>query len=356
MPVPVAVVGPRRRRGQSLGFTLIELLVVIAIIAVLIALLLPAVQMAREAARRTQCKNQVKQIVLALHNYNEATNAFPIGSRNHTRPLTPGSPIMVAGAGISFWVGLLPYLEQQALYNSLNITSGASGDLTQGANGPIINGVSLSFLICPSSPMPAMENITAGANVYSVAMPSYVGISGASINSVGTGYGAFGPTFNKNTPSPCAGITGEVSWSGMLVNNEVRKFSDVTDGASNVAIIGESSDYVVTSNPVKWRWDAGGPTGGWIRGNVSAGNYNTVTTPDRGYNLTTVMFPIGSRTTPMGNTCLNPSPNRQLISAHTGGAHMGLVDGSVRFLSDELDLTVLKQLCTRADGAVLGDL
>lgn len=102
---------------KSRGFTLIELLVVIAIIAILIALLLPAVQQAREAARRTQCKNNLKQIGLALHNYSDVFGSFPIGVNSSF----PG------GWGVSFWVGLLPYVEQGNVYSQMSFDGPSPG-------------------------------------------------------------------------------------------------------------------------------------------------------------------------------------------------------------------------------------
>ena len=112
----------RRTRGKPGGFTLIELLVVIAIIAVLIALLLPAVQQAREAARRTQCKNNMKQFGLALHNYHDTLNMFPctINAGNFSAP-----------NGVGAMVHLLPYIDQAPLFNTINFTS-TGGWQTQG--------------------------------------------------------------------------------------------------------------------------------------------------------------------------------------------------------------------------------
>ncbi|MES2790708.1 MAG: DUF1559 domain-containing protein, partial [Planctomycetota bacterium] len=162
MSVQDAAFVPQCGRARLRGFTLIELLVVMAVIGVLIALLLPAVQQARDAARRTQCKSQVKQIVLAIHGYHEAFNCFPLGGRNHSRqialPNAPTTFVTIPAAGLSFWVGLLPYFEQTALYNSIDPTTPGCGDVVVGANGPRINGVNLNLLACPASPMPAMQS------------------------------------------------------------------------------------------------------------------------------------------------------------------------------------------------------
>ncbi len=358
MPVQDAVAGPRRRHAQPVGFTLIELLVVMAVIGILIALLLPAVQQAREAARRTQCKSQLKQIVLAMHGYHETFGCFPLGGRNHPRQITTPVVATVAGAGLSFWVGLLPALDQAPLYNSIDMLSGACGDVMSGTNGPIINGINPPMLFCPSSPLPVAEKLGPGS-IYSVAMPSYVGISGASATSTGTGYPAFGETRLRVFPT-CSGFLGEMSWGGLLLANEVTRSRDAVDGLSQIALLGESAAYVLDSSNVKRRMDGGGTNGGWIRGTDSSGtgaNYKTTGTgASRSYNLTTVMFPIGTSTSPpLPTSCITTCPNTPLLSQHTGGAHIGLADGAVRFVSDELDLLVLKQLCTRDDGIPLGE-
>src|SRR5947207_281778 len=132
------------RSLRRLGFTLIELLVVIAIIAVLVALLLPAVQQAREAARRSQCKNNLKQIGLALHNYLDAYTKFPIGSAN-TQPGGWGSPL---------WVAILPYIDEAPRYNKWDFNTAQTGWIDGNANnGALVNGKKMGKWFCPSSPL-----------------------------------------------------------------------------------------------------------------------------------------------------------------------------------------------------------
>ena len=331
-----------------------------SVIGILIALLLPAVQQAREAARRTQCKSQMKQVVLALHGYHETFNCFPLGGRNHPRNLPPPAPptVLVAASGPSFWAGLLPYIEQAPLFNALNLNAGGSGDVAAGPNGPVIDGIQFSLLFCPSSPLKVNEKMGLSASPYTVAMPSYMGISGASNTTVG--YAAFPESRIRVFPTGgCTGLVGEMSWGGLLLANQITRTSDALDGTSQIAILGEGSDYVLDSAGAKVRLDGGAPAGGWLKGTSSSGtisNYKTtLSSVSRNFNLTTVMHPVGTRQMPTTADCFASYPNPPLISAHAGGANIGIADGSVRFVIDEMDLLVLKQLCTRDDGVPLGE-
>lgn len=340
------------------AFTLIELLVVIAIISLLIALLLPAVQRARETGRRITCSNHLKQLGLALHNYESAFSTFPIGGYS-TPPVAP-SPI--PGAGTSFFVGLLPYLDQQPIYGMYKFNVMNSG-LANAANQPVINGVKLNMLRCPSSTLPASAVLAAppipvGSQACDTMMPSYVGISGAAQNGV-----AFNEprTRNFGTCFASAGA-GQMSWGGVLLANSVVRFRDMTDGTSNVMAIAESSDFVMSGTA---QLNVDGANGfGWTYGTICAGvgpsgatGYcGTSPSPTRTANLTTVLMPIGTRSWPSsGSSCGTLNPNRPIISQHSGGAQVLLCDGSVRFLSDSLDVLTLKRLATRDDGQPLGE-
>ena len=151
------------------GFTLIELLVVIAIIAVLIALLLPAVQQAREAARRSQCKNNLKQIGLGLANYHDTSLMFP-----------GGEPLGGGGGWVhSHWIGLLPYMEQTAIFKKWTFNGNDEGWVCAGGansiqNRAAVQGVKLPFLLCPSSPL---EPLIAPCGM--LMNPQYFAMSGA---------------------------------------------------------------------------------------------------------------------------------------------------------------------------------
>ena len=187
--------------------------------------------------------------------------------------------------------------------------------------------------------------------------PSYVGISGAST----TGYtypDVFTESRIKNF-TPCGGtFVGQTSWGGMLLANNTTRMQNATDGTSQVIIVGESSDYAIDSTGAQQRID-GAAGFGWFFSTDSGGtlvNYkNQFGQATRCANLTTVMHPIGARQVPVPNGCYTTSPNRPLMSAHTGGAQVALTDGSVRFLGNSINITTLKQLSTRDDGQVVGD-
>lgn len=335
------------RNQHATGFTLIELLVTIAIISLLIALLLPAVMQAREAARRTSCKNNLKQLGLALHNYHDLFGTFPIGGRNH-----PGKtsilPVATSWAGPSFFAGLLPEIDQANLFNQLDLNSPGSGDTTVGVNNAKISRKRISVFLCPSSTIPEFTPIGAS----SLLQPSYAGISGAA---PGTPAAPFTET-RLAQMRPCSGFVGYLSWGGMLVPNDAVRMRDVTDGASQVMILGEFSDFVLSSTGVKREFIPAASTG-WLRGTDCIGtgsNYkNAASSPNICYNLATLMHPVGKRNSPVPDGCLTTSPNRPLISSHTGGAHITLTDGSVRFVSDSSDITIIKRLATRDDGSVI---
>ena len=211
------------KRSRS-GFTLIELLVVIAIIAILIALLLPAVQQAREAARRSQCKNNLKQIGLALHNYHDTHLILPSLAFGHGGASDAPVPAFV-------WsVMILPGLDQAPLYNAMNPGPTSLQDLFNTANGRTLLQTPLTVFLCPSDAggslnenRPFTKAVT-GVNPFHLSKSNYPACGGDALNE-----GAF--PGNENTVS-----------SG-------RRFRDVTDGLSNTIFVGERGSGRLPANP-----------------------------------------------------------------------------------------------------------
>lgn len=331
-----------RRRG----FTLIELLVVIAIIAVLIALLLPAVQQAREAARRTQCKNNLKQMGLAMHNYHDTYNMFPPGAIASS----------VGGWGTSWYMRVLPFVDQAPVFNKLTFSGthhgwAWTGSAEGNANGQVLRGASFTFALCPSSPLNPIAN-----NDIPVTNPQYYGISGATD---GNGY-TNPPGSLRPCCSCCSGqeLTGQISGAGMLVPTRGLSTKDVTDGTSNTVMIGESSNFILNGSGAKVAQVTGahGIMMGTARlETVEQGS----STFERCFNMTTLRYtpnaPVIDNNASFPGVGFNFGSNNPLNSAHTGGVQCMLTDGSVRFISDNTDMFTLRKLCARNDGLVVGE-
>jgi prepilin-type N-terminal cleavage/methylation domain-containing protein len=310
-----------RRRG----FTLIELLVVIAIIAVLIALLLPAVQQAREAARRSQCKNNLKQIGLAIHNYHDVYLCFPIADVNGT-----SNPV-------SAHARLLPYMDQTPVFNLIDFNVPYNH-----ANNNIPRMLELPIFRCPSDPDSLPATIGGRNNFYWNA---------------GNGIVMY-----------ASGAAGQPTPNGIIYHNTKVRFSDITDGTSNTAAMSEKMtgdgsnaistpatdtyqpgtypttadealqqcNSVNTSDLTKQGYsNVGGP---WLQQYHSTNQYNHVLPP----NGRSCMFPPGRIATTAN-------------SKHTGGVHLLLCDGSVRFISENLNLGNWRALGSINGGEVLGE-
>lgn len=330
----------KKTSSRTRAFTLIELLVVIAIIAVLIALLLPAVQQAREAARRTQCKNNFKQLGLALHNYHDVYTKFPMGGN--------GLTVNVNGWGPSFYVGLLPYIDQAPAYSRYDFAGVNNGWTHQNANNATLaNSMKVPAFLCPSSPLPEVGD---SGNCPNMQMPSYCGISGAA------------PAANFAEARSQGGSCGStIAGGGGLVPNDCLTFKHFTDGVSNVMMMSESSNWVYDASGAQQHVDPGWPHG-WTMGSGCGGKIGAGYCGERTFNLTTILWPInsfGSKGQP-NNNCTNGvgdnhGGNNPLCSAHTGGVHGLLGDGTVRFISQNLDMLVLRRLATRDDGSPLGE-
>lgn len=334
-----------RRRG----FTLIELLVVIAIIAVLIALLLPAVQQAREAARRSQCKNNLKQIGLALANYEESTRGL----------YPPGNVASSAGGwGPSFYIFLLPYLDQGQVFKKMTFNGNQpgwawNGDPAGNQNGLVLSEANFGFSVCPSSPMLARRP----AGSYTIPNTQYFGIMGAT-----DGNGFTNPANRKANCCGCCGgeqATGQISAGGMFGPYESRTIASMRDGTSNIAVIGESSDFIL--NGALQKTDQVNGTHGILMGSP---NRNTIQSApggmfERQFNLLTIRYAPNAK-------AINNNPawpgigdnfgiNLPLNSAHVVGVHVLMGDGTVRFVANSIDMLTYRRLMTRDDGVALND-
>jgi len=311
-----------RNRGRRDGFTLIELLVVIAIIAVLIALLLPAVQQAREAARRSQCKNNLKQLGLALHNYHDTHQLFPPGAVSAITTMT-GSGWCTADSGQNtqrapWTVLILPFLEQTTLYQQFRFEEKFTSWSTYTGSSTNNNAWnhSLSFYKCPSDPLSGGEPVAG----------NYRGVQGGQ---------------TSPTTSNC-GSTRRFYTNGILTINGRNGFRDISDGSSNVLLVGESHYDTVRANSsstaiIGWASTANCSSNGTFNG--------MLTGADGGINSAPV---DPSKTDP------RDYQSYHFGSFHVGGAHFLLGDGSVHFLSQNMDLTTFRQLGIRNDGMPVG--
>lgn len=339
---------PKTRR-RIRGFTLIELLVVIAIIAILIALLLPAVQQAREAARRTQCKNNLKQIGLAIHNYHDVSLTFPIGAntgQNNT-------------FGLSWWAGLMPYFDQANMYSQLTFDgqhpgwthSGQSGGRV---NGAAANGLTFPMMLCPSSPLAVRKNTGSG---FITCLPQYVGINGASDDTETPPRWVNTAPPQRNYTGCCGSVTagGVTSSGGTLIRNNAIRIRDITDGTSNTIMVGEQSDFVENvADPASGKSHQINSNHGWLMG-THGGRDGWGMNNNRAFNTTTIRYPPNSAARGIAGVGNNDGPNNGLFSPHTGGVQVVLADGSSRFLSDNIDMLTLRFLSSRKDGRNIGE-
>ena len=372
---------PARKRG----FTLIELLVVIAIIAILIALLLPAVQQAREAARRTQCKNNLKQLGLAIHNYMSTFNCLPparlapdysvggVAQASYTSyPSTLASGSWTGFRSVHTF--LLPYMEQANIYNLIDFGRPTSVRMT-------------------TSGAPTNANYTAYANAAGLFLCPSDANTGRIIteNNYRANFGGATPNGGAISTTTNNVVGGAADGNGAFSIGSVTKDRDFTDGLSNTAMFSERTkgsgrdmagtlpvrmaDVITSPNRRQGplitndlfneclnavptvstfnfnsmgRWLEGSDfSNGWPFGFYSATLYNHVATPNwKGFDC--------------GNwSAIADAPGEYAIisarSMHTGGAQVQLGDASVRFVSENIDLGIWRALGTRAGGEVLGE-
>jgi len=334
-----------RRRS---GFTLIELLVVIAIIAILIALLLPAVQQAREAARRTQCKNNLKQLGLALHNYHDTFLVFPPGA---VSTLTAGQPYQ--GWGWNLMV--LPYMDQAPLYNNFNFSNSLVATYTA---TPALLSTKIGALRCPSD--------VGGDVVQFVDNPAAV-FPPTPTTTVGNAYGRsnyLGVVGWANPATP-TGLLGGIAnapltnnYRGIFGVNSRMGIRDMTDGTSNAVVIGErytpnAGGQASLNQPVghgTWVAVPNANLEGFaaVVGDTAA----NVTTPNA---ATTPFTPASYRINGNNTGTVARGQTSGFGSLHTGGCHFVIGDGTVRFISENIDTTIYRNLGSVNDGNPIGE-
>jgi prepilin-type N-terminal cleavage/methylation domain-containing protein/prepilin-type processing-associated H-X9-DG protein len=323
----------RVRRG---AFTLIELLVVIAIIAVLIALLLPAVQSAREAMRRAQCSNNLKQIGLAMHSYASVQDALPPGWK---------------GCCWGTWlIYVMPYLEQQALYNSWNFSGNNQWQPWDVFDSPFryggpanltVTSTRVAVFYCPSDS--GNDNLVGGSE-WPVTSQNYVvnfGNTSATQNTSLDGVTFLGAPF-ADIGSPITAIYG--SSTSPMTSAPIVRLSAITDGLSNTMITSE----VIVGRGFDLRgfswWFEGAAFEGYLGPNS--------TSPDL------LQSPLYCNYPAQGNPPCAGAPSILAIttaarSKHPGGVNVGLADGSVRFVKDTVNILSWRALSTTQGGEVI---
>ena len=290
------------------GFTLVELLVVIAIISILVALMLPAIQAAREAARRSRCANNLKQVGLALQMYHSLHNSFPPGARLHEFERT---------VGLSWRVFVLPYLELNTLYESINPLANGGADSVAAKLLPI------DVYLCPSA-----ESVGNAPNTFKEA--HYSAVSGAKTND----------DFLDLEDVVC----GDIATNGVFFPESYTRISQITDGTSNTLAVGERL-YIFRD---------------WLSGSTWKGDPPTQICTGASKN---VRYPINADPNVFGfykgDFGAPSDANRtmllndlQFASEHPGGAQFCYADGSVQFLEESIDFTVLQAKATKDGGEV----
>ena len=350
------------KRKTNRGFTLIELLVVIAIIAVLIALLLPAVQQAREAARRTQCKNCLKQIGLAFHNYHDVFNNLPPGymTRNGL-----AFNISSSEPGVWSWgASILPYIDQAPAYNALSVGNTFLEQSAAGAATRAVLSTPIAAFRCASDTGPAVNNFrdsmaisnagavdwyhseiaVAGGGTLEIALSNYVMVAGTADSTT--------PHVRDPSQIPTVGEP-----TGVAFQNSRIGFRDIIDGASNTLLAGERA----------FRYKNNTLGAGTVFGFSASVNNSSSSANIKAAALNALGITYNGINATIGGI----HDRRGFSSNHVGGCHFVMGDGAVRFISENIDYvkltvttapvpygcvtTTFARLAVRNDGQVVGD-
>ncbi|QDU51241.1 DUF1559 domain-containing protein [Gimesia panareensis] len=304
--------------SQKRGFTLIELLVVIAIIAILISLLLPAVQQAREAARRSSCKNNLKQIGLALHNYHDTFRSFPPGG------ITVGSCCSTK-SGINWAIAILPYIDQAPLFQKYN-----SNVFNEDSANATVREQNLVVYNCPSdiNAGKLMKPESGPGSGVSYRMSSYRAVSGKTDTS-----GWMDNADGSNLPYSWRGVLHSIGTSGFTV----ERFNTITDGTTNTIMVGE---YHTKKHP--------------RRGTFWAYTYTSYSQSSFVAQRRT-LIPDYDRCVAIGGTGGSNACKRGWGSLHVGGMQVLLADGSSRFMSENIDVNIFQSLGTTEGEEIIGE-
>lgn len=363
-------------QNRKRGFTLIELLVVIAIIGVLVALLLPAVQQAREAARRTQCRNNLKQIGLAFHNYIETHGTTPIHQHRIAGDYTGGYG---SAGGKSWYCAILPFIDQSAAYNQLNFSSGGGwSEFAAGTTSQMrVSRIQMPAFKCPSESMINTADGIGAANF------NYVANAGRPRNLLMPGKlstGGAAPPASKgivtmSRMNPGCGFSS--NWS-QTTNNVVR-IRDITDGTSNTAMLSESMvagsatntdtrrNLSYTSSQAIEQYDA--YVDNVVRDGLAGATNYASWTIYKGHSwmysdswqkhVYAHLFPPNTVNIAAYSTetfrCHEGDGGIAATSEHTGGVHLAMMDGSVRFISNSIDLVAWWAIGTKGEGESVGE-